>query len=130
MADRYVVDTHALYWYLTGDRRLTPRARETVDRRRDPEAEVLVSAITVAELYYVNQKAGGPLDFGRELERMASGGLRFASFESSDVLLFDRLARVPEMHDRIIAALAVKQEAALVTRDRSLAEVAGVPVVW
>lgn len=130
VAESYVVDTHALFWYLTSDERLTSAAKGAIDRRRDPAATVLVSAITLAELYYVNEKAGRPLDFRRELERLAAGRFQLAPVTSGEVLLFDRLRGVPEMHDRIIAALALRRDAAVVTRDSILAESAGVPVVW
>ncbi len=130
MAERYVVDTHALFWYLTGDARLSAAARAAIDRRRDGAGVVLVSVISVAELYYVNAKAGGPLDFRRELEGLVRGGVEVVPVVAEDVFLFEQLGKVPEMHDRIIAALAVRRGASLVTRDGDLADVAGVPVVW
>ena len=130
MAESYVVDTHALFWWLTSDERLTSAAKGAIDRRRDPGAAVLVSAISLAELHYVNEKAGKPLDFRRELEKLARGGFELVPVTSEDVLLFDRLGKVPEMHDRIIAALATRRGAAVVSRDRILSESAGVPVVW
>lgn len=34
MAERYVVDTHALFWYLTSDAKLSAGAREAIERRR------------------------------------------------------------------------------------------------
>ncbi len=130
MAESYVVDTHALFWHLTSDRKLSAAARGAIERRHDPAATVLVSAISLAELYYVNQKAGKPLDFRREVQRLARDGFEIASVAVTDILLFDRLESVPEMHDRIIAALARGRGAAVVSRDRILSESAGVPVVW
>ncbi|MHC5055627.1 MAG: type II toxin-antitoxin system VapC family toxin [Planctomycetota bacterium] len=130
MAERYVADTHALFWYLTGDARLSDAAREAIDRRRDGPGVVLVSVISAAELYYVNVKAGGPLDFRRELEGLVRAGIEVVPVVADDVFLFEELGAVPEMHDRIIAALAVRRGAALITRDGGLANAAGVPVVW
>ncbi len=126
----YIVDTHALLWYLTSDRKLTSAARKAIDRRRDPDVSVLISAISIAELYYVNQKAGRTLDVSAQLERLERAGFELVPFESADVAFFERLAGIPEMHDRIIAALALRRGASLVTRDAILAEHAGVPVVW
>ena len=51
MAESYVVDTHALYWHLTSDSKLSAAARGAIERRHDPEVTVLVSAISIAELY-------------------------------------------------------------------------------
>ena len=80
MPEAYVVDTHALFWHLTADGRLGEKAREVIGRSATPDVQVVVSAVSVAELYYVNQKAGRPLDFESEVRRLASAGLEFADF--------------------------------------------------
>lgn len=130
MGEAYVIDTHALFWYLTAPDRLGAEARAAIDRRDTPGVEAIVSAITVAELYYVNEKAGRPLDFDRAIEELESGGLELADFEAEDVLLFRSLEDIPEMHDRIIAALALRRGASMVTKDERLARSAGVRAVW
>jgi PIN domain nuclease of toxin-antitoxin system len=42
-----LLETHALLWWMTGDRRLSPRARAAIAAER---AEVLVSAASAWEL--------------------------------------------------------------------------------
>ena len=97
---------------------------------RGPHRQPGCTSSVLANTAYVNDKAGGPLDFRRELGRLARDGFELAPVTSEDVLLFDRLSKVPEMHDRLIAALATRRGAAVVSRDRMLSESAGVPVVW
>lgn len=43
----YVVDTHALVWYLTGDRRLGPQAEAVLN---DPDVTLIIPAIVLAEI--------------------------------------------------------------------------------
>jgi PIN domain nuclease of toxin-antitoxin system len=44
---RILFDSHALVWYLTGDKRLSPQARNIAD---DLDAEVFVSAVCAWEI--------------------------------------------------------------------------------
>jgi PIN domain nuclease of toxin-antitoxin system len=46
----YVVDTHALAWFISRDRRLSRRARVIL---RDPAVRVIVPAIVLAEIKYL-----------------------------------------------------------------------------
>jgi PIN domain nuclease of toxin-antitoxin system len=91
---------------------------------------VLVSTISLGELWYVNRKLGAPLDFAGELERLAACGFRFVPVDIADIAQFDDLESVPEMHDRIIVALAARRGCALVTRDHQIRESGVVPVLW
>ena len=42
----YVVDTHALIWYLKGDRKLSPIGRNIFEAAKRHETRLIVSAIT------------------------------------------------------------------------------------
>jgi hypothetical protein len=90
-----------------------------------------VPAIVLAELYYLNQKFGQPLDFAEEYVRLEqSGQFVMASLAPSDVLSFDQDSAVPEMHDRIIVGLARRLSAKCLSRDPLIVDSDLVPVVW
>jgi hypothetical protein len=55
---------------------------------------------------------------------------RFINFAADDVVEFDQDAAVAEMHDRIIAGLARRIGASLITIDPQLKAANGVLVVW
>jgi len=79
----YVADTHALFWYLTGSRRLGAGARTAFDEAQSGEAIIYIPAIAMAELYFLNVKAGHPLDFGGEFQRLLEAGqFQFVPFEA------------------------------------------------
>src|SRR5437879_1822791 len=119
--DEFVPDTHALYWYLSAMPQLSPAARRSFDKARKGEARLLVPAIVLAELYYLNAKLGTPLDFAAEFARLnAAPQIVFVSFDAEDVLGFDALQAIPEMHDRIIAGVALARGCPFITRDPAI----------
>lgn len=61
--NRYVADTHALFWYLINSPELGSKARLAFDEADDGQAFIYVPAIVIAELFYLNEKKGKPLDF-------------------------------------------------------------------
>src|SRR5947207_1200940 len=120
--DEFVPDTHALYWYLAGMPQLSQAARKCFDAAKKGEARLLVPAIVLAELYYLNAKLGAPLDFAAEFARLsAAPQIVFIPFDAEDVLGFDSLQAVPEMHDRIIAGVALSRACPCITRDPAIA---------
>lgn len=47
----YVLDTHALIWYLTSDKKLGEQAGEVFSAAERGETRLIVSAVVVAEKY-------------------------------------------------------------------------------
>jgi PIN domain nuclease of toxin-antitoxin system len=127
----YVVDTHALIWYLTGNRNLSATARNIFLAAESGETQLVISAIAVAEMYYAHQKTPLFKDFIQMYQRLrSSNAYQFADFLPDDVLDFDNDAAVPEMHDRIIAGLARRLGAPLITLDPLIVSANVVPTVW
>ncbi len=127
----HVVDTHALIWYLQGSPRLGPQARAIFQAAELGQTRILVSAIVIAEMYYVNQKHRIFPDFSatyRDILRQPY--FRLVPFVSDDVLDFPRDDDVPEMHDRIIAGLARRLGAPIITVDSAIAQAAGIVIIW
>lgn len=127
----YVVDTHALFWYLTASPRLGSQAKQAFDESVRGQAMIYVPTIVLAELYFLNEKAGRPLDFLSEYARLRqSGQFVFVAFLPEDVLDFDVDAAVPEMHDRIIVGVARRLGAACLSLDPYIVGSDLVQVVW
>ena len=55
---RFVVDTHALYWFQKEASRLSAAADAVFRFAATGSAQIIVPAIVVAEYYYLTQKAG------------------------------------------------------------------------
>ena len=127
----YVADTHALYWYLTAGPKLGANALAAFLEGEQGQARIYIPCIVLAELYYLNVKYGRPLDFLQEYERLATGGqFDFVDFRATDVLRFDALAVIPEMHDRIIAGVAYDLKISCFTRDPAIVNSGLVQTIW
>lgn len=127
----YVADTNALLWYLTNDKKLSKPARVIFDAAERGETRLYISVITLAELYYINQRWHHFADFGKTWNDLKSKPyFRFVAFRPQDVLAFNQVASVPEMHDRIIADLARRLNAPLLTSDPLITAANVVKIVW
>lgn len=127
----YVVDTHALIWYMTNDKKLGKQASRIFSAAEMGETQLVISAITLAELYWMNKKHQIFKDFGQTYRQLRSNPqYQFHPFTADDVLDFDQNAAVPEMHDRIIAGLARRLGVTLVTLDPSIMAANVVRVIW
>jgi PIN domain nuclease of toxin-antitoxin system len=63
----YVVDTHALFWYLVGSPRLSDLGTHVFQRAFAGEATLVISPIVLLELYGLVRKVKAPIDFSAEL---------------------------------------------------------------
>lgn len=129
--NRYVADTHALYWYLIGSPKLSATAKAIFDDAAQGRATIYLPAIVLAELYFLNKKQHQPIDFADKLAHLkASAQFIFVPFEAEDTLDFDAHAAAPEMHDRMIAGVARRLGVACVTRDSQIIASGLVATVW
>lgn len=127
----YVVDTHALIWYLTNDRKLGKQATTVFAGAERGETRLVVSVVVVAEMYYANKKHKWFADFNATYQMLRTKPyFRFVHFKSDHVLDFDKDVSVPEMHDRIIAGLARRLGVPLVASDPQITAANIVKVVW
>jgi predicted nucleic acid-binding protein len=127
----YVVDTNALIWYLSKHRKLSQTARDIFAAAERGETRIVVSSVVLAELYYANKKYGLFGDFGALYRRLqAAPQYRLASFHADHVLDFDGNFDIPEMHDRIIAGLARRLGAPLITSDPEITDAVTATVIW
>lgn len=127
----YVADTHALFWYLSASPRLGTNAKQAFQEGTDGRAIIFVPAIVMAELFFLNEKAGRPLEFGTEYQRLASSGqFVFVDFHAEEVLDFDHDVMVSEMHDRMIVGVARRLNATCLTIDSVILGAGLVPTLW
>ncbi len=125
----YVVDTHALAWFLARNPSLSKRAAETLRRAEKAEIEILIPTIVLAELLYISERKKTLVEIAEVLRQVSSGGsFRIVPF---DFPIFDKMKRLPrnlEIHDRIIAATADFYGATVITRDTQIKQI--VKTIW
>jgi PIN domain nuclease of toxin-antitoxin system len=127
----YVVDTHALIWYLTNDTKLGATALTIFQSAERRETVIIISAVVIAELYYWNQKNKQFDDFKKLYQNLRTRTyFEFVEFLPEHVLDFDQDVSVPEMHNRLITGVARRFNAPLITRDPLIVNAKIVRVVW
>lgn len=114
----YVPDTHILIWYLIGSRRLSDELRNTIDQARLEGGRLLIPTMVLAEAFHLAAKNRIEFDFD-ELYQLVQTEPEFEIVDFSIGVFREmlRIRRVPEIHDRIIAATARYYDAYLLTRD-------------
>ena len=128
---RFVVDTHALWWYLRSPERLTTAASAVFRLAETGNATIIVPAIAVAEFYLLSVKLGQPIPPSDLLAALdAVGGIELSDLGRAQLERLDRFPEIPEMHDRLIAAEAAALDAPVVTRDETLTASVQIETVW
>lgn len=91
----------------------------------------MVSTISLAEMYYVHQKAPLAADFSLLYQQLkVRPYLIFEPLLPEHVLALSKDVAVPEMHDRIIAGLARRLNAPLLSNDLQIQAAQIVRVIW
>lgn len=126
----YVVDTHALFWYLVGSPKLSDLGKQVFRRAFAGEATLILSPIVLLELYGVIRKAKAPIDFSAELTLFERSPFHIEPITVDDLRLLDHLDAIPELHDRLIAAVALRIGAPILTCDPLISACPGISCIW
>lgn len=124
----FVVDTHALVWFLGRDPRLSEKAHTIL---RDPTARLIIPAIVLAEIKYLGNKGR----FSQTLDdvlRVINADPRCLVYPI-DLSVVRRAPPALDIHDSLIVGTALAQSAAvdgILTCDEAIAASSLVPAVW
>jgi len=129
---QYVTDTHSRVWHMTGDPRLSVKAKSIFDKTDDGHNQVVVPCIVFFELVYLIEKNRLSLDFDG-----FSGMVSLSKNYMVEPLCLPIIQRsrtipremLPDPWDRLIAATSMHLQYPLISRDRSIRKL-GVNVIW
>ena len=129
-AMRYLLDTHALLWWLFDDPKLSERARGVI---ADATNELLVSSASAWEI--ATKHRLGRLDSAKVLVQDMPGWINKAGFRELPISIAhaQKAGAFPHSHrdpfDRMLAAQSVIEGIPLVSRDEVL-DIFGATRVW
>lgn len=127
----YIVDTHALVWYLVDDPRLGEKAREILQSSGN---RLIVPAIVLAEARHIADAKRVPISF----QDVVTAITRDPSCVVApvDILTVSYMPGGLDIHDSLIVATAllyrdlVGGDVYILTRDEQIRELDSVPTVW
>ncbi len=128
---RFVADTHALLWDLFEPHRLSAAARASLRLAWAGLAELWIPAIVLAEFDFACRKHRFPR-VAKDLITQARGSvnLHIAPLGDDLLLTFLELEQPAEMHDRMVAAEALRLAAPVITRDPALRALPFLETIW
>src|SRR5688572_29851016 len=134
MANKFVLDTHALIWYMEGNSRLGNSAKAVMD---DPTSNMVLPIIGLAEAIDTVDKCRTTISSVKILLNRIKRDNRIQIYPLTMAVLKQSLSAgaVPEMHDRLIVSTAlhlqsIGNKVSLLTKDNAIIASALVPVVW
>lgn len=130
-----VTDTHALIWFTSQSRLLSPAARAAMEAAENNQQPIYVPAIVVVELrYLVEKKAITESDYQSILAALRDPTtvlkVQELSLNLAEAVTRIPRATVPEMPDRIIAATALALGLPLVTKDHKIRNLSSIVTIW
>ena len=127
----YVVDTHALIWYLTNSKQLPAKVKQIFESVEKGKAIVVIPIIVLSEIIYIIEKKKLELKFLNLIEKIESNeNYIICPLDLSILKILFNLNAIKEMHDRIIAATAQYYSAPLITKDSEIVASKSIETFW
>jgi len=132
---QYVTDTHALIWHLTGNSKLSKRAKDIFKKADDGIHQIIIPSIILIEMVYLVEKDRiSNSSFIKVLQLLDNVGDSYneAPLNIEIVKALQQIPRlgVLDMPDRIITATAYHLDLPLITYDEKIRKSKTVKVVW
>ena len=131
---QYVIDTHALIWFLEGNSRLGNQATTILSA---PTSILILPAIALAEALWIVERGKTSIPSAKNLLDIVNSDPRVTVY-SLDIDVITQTLVLPsinEMHDRQIVATAIVIQnkgnpVSLLTRDQNIIASGVISIVW
>lgn len=132
----FVIDTSALFWFLTKSPKLSPRAKELLfDKYEQGAIFIYVPFICLLELYYLvlkeKEKYQRELDFKKMFNTIkAKDRMQIFYFDEQTLENIQEIQDISEMHDRLVAEVSYRFRVPVITNDPEIKASKFVETVW
>ena len=127
----YIVDTHALVWFLEKNPRLTDNAKSSLT---DTNAQIILPTIVLTELIFLYAKKKTSINLPAVLSQVASSTNCVVYPLDEEVVL--RISPSLDIHDSIIVATGLVfrdlmgQDVAVITKDEKIRNSGQINTIW
>lgn len=127
----YLVDTHALAWFLSSNKDLGPQARRAMS---DPDSTLIVPAMVLIELVFLWRRLKVDEGYRSALERLSH--VRTLEVVAIDAEVVDHLPLGLNIHDVVIVASGIVwssrhgEKVVVLTKDSRIKDSGLVEVLW
>ena len=134
MANKFVLDTHAVVWHLEGNPHLGPNAKKVIE---DPLSSLVLPIIALAEAAYIVEHGRTAIPKVSDLLRSIFADHRISIWPVTWEVFQESLnaTALAEMHDRLIVGTALYLQSlgdtiSLLTKDASIVDARLVTTIW
>jgi PIN domain nuclease of toxin-antitoxin system len=131
---KYVVDTHALIWFLEGNPRLETSAKNIL---ANPDSQLILPAIALAEAVWIVDRAKTSIPSVTDLFDAINSDPRIVVYPIDKAVIEQSisLSAITEMHDRLIVATGLVLEKrgekiGLLSCDRNITASGLITLIW
>lgn len=127
----YVTDTHSLIWFLTNDNKLGKNALKIFQSADEGKCIIIIPTIVLAEISHIIEKGKTNIKF-RDILIKLENSLNYIPYnlDLEIILKTQQLIKIPEIHDRIITAIASLINASILTKDQTIKGSGYVKTIW
>lgn len=128
----YVTDTHSFLWYLSEDERLSKMAKLVFDGAEDGQNAIVIPTIVLAESLHILEEGKFSTLAFKDIIRKVESGWNYTELPLDITIIkkMEEFNKLPELHDRIIAASAAILNAELITKDSKIKNSGYVRTIW
>jgi PIN domain nuclease of toxin-antitoxin system len=131
---KYVIDTHALIWFLEGNNRLGIQAKVILSEQT---SELILPAIALAEAVWIVERGKTSIPSVTDLLTVINADPRITIYPLDQAVINQTLniLSINEMHDRQIVAITLllqnqEEKVALLSCDLNISESDLITVIW
>ena len=127
----FITDTHALVWFIEGNRQLSIPARNAL---ADPRAEIVIPTIVLVEVLFLYSKKRIKVELNQIRSQIINA--RNCTVYPLDEEVVSHIPLNLDIHDAIICATAIVfrdllgHEVKIVTKDEAIIKAGIVETVW
>lgn len=136
MAHKYILDTHALVWFVEGNKRLSESAKTII---AGTDSEMVLPLIALAEAAVIIERGRTTISDVSKFVARVYADTRIEIFPLTvDVFehsLTPEGLRIPELHDRFIVSTGLHlqdlgETVEIVTKDQAITDAGVLSVIW